>query len=561
MQRENKKKRRIRPVYLGFLGVLFTAAILLNIIYLLYSTYNAKKLDETERSRILNQTVYYSDRFVEELENNSNMLSIASSVQKLTAYRIKKDYLDYMDCMEVLSKYEMTSPEIYRIDLYVKNYNTLVTSSEGVFYDLSEEESHVYEKYLECEEEWFWDVAYRGREPELVNKTRNDKYIAFVKPIVSLYTGKKAGAICISVKLSDLQALMPMENSLEEGICMTCQGQPLFGTVPEDKALHVLSRTSDYSGMKYEYYYVPRVAEAITLQFLAAISLITMLFIAVFLGIVFVSERRMFEPAHILLKGFCDVEEGRFQVRLDAKRNDVFGELFDGFNHMAGSLEHMIEELSNERTRRNEFKFRLLQMQIKPHFLYNLFNNMVWMMEQKDYERLGILIQSTAGYYKTALNYGNQDIMLIDNQKQLEYYVEIQKIRFGDTFTFRVDFPEEVQLYSIPNLLLQPLVENSIIHGLKGKKEICHIHVYACQREEMLELAVDDDGCGIAEEMLEDIHNEMKRYEGDGNRYFALINITARLHNRYKERADIRIESEMGRGTRVVMRIPLDEVR
>lgn len=269
----------------------------------------------------------------------------------------------------------------------------------------------------------------------------------------------------------------------------------------------------------------------------------------------------MFEPADTLLRGFKDVEEGNFTVRLNDRRNDVFGDLFGGFNHMAERLEYMIEELNNERTRRNEFKFSLLQMQIKPHFLYNLFNNMIWMMEQKDYERLEVLIQSTAGYYKSALNYGNQDIMLMENQRQLEYYAKIQKIRFGDTFTFSVDFPEKVQFYSIPNLLLQPLVENSIIHGLKGKKEICHIRVSARLEGQMLVLVTEDDGCGIPKETLKDIRNELKRYEGDGNRYFALINITARLHSRYKERADFVIDSEQGRGTCVTIRIPLDEVR
>ena len=72
------------------------------------------------------------------------------------------------------------------------------------------------------------------------------------------------------------------------------------------------------------------------------------------------------------------------------------GELFYGFNHMAEQLQKMIDQLSEERAHRNEIKFRLLQMQIKPHFLYNLFNNMIWMMEQKDYEKLEVLIQSTA---------------------------------------------------------------------------------------------------------------------------------------------------------------------
>ncbi len=105
----------------------------------------------------------------------------------------------------------------------------------------------------------------------------------------------------------------------------------------------------------------------------------------------------MFDPVKQLLDGFHRMEKGNFELRLTKDRNDIFGELFYGFNHMAEQLQKMIDQLSEERAHRNEIKFRLLQMQIKPHFLYNLFNNMIWMMEQKDYEKLEVLIQSTAG--------------------------------------------------------------------------------------------------------------------------------------------------------------------
>ena len=183
------------------------------------------------------------------------------------------------------------------------------------------------------------------------------------------------------------------------------------------------------------------------------------------------------------------------------------------------------------------------------------------MMEQKDYEKLGVLIQATAGYYKTALNYGNRDIMLMDNQRQLEYFAEIQKIRFGDLFTFNVCFSEELQLYSIPNLLLQPLVENAIVHGLSGAEGVCHIQVSAWEEDELLVMTVEDDGCGIEREELENIRREIANYEKDGSKYFALVNIMARLQNRYKGRADFEIFSRIKQGTKIIIRIPLEEVK
>ncbi len=555
-------RKKLRPIYAGFLATFLIAAVFLNFLYLIYYSYNARKLDNSERSKILNQTVFYTDRFMKEVEDWANTLTVSSQVQALMTYRNTKNYLDYVDCMEVLGEHAMTIPGIYRIDLYVQNSQTLLTSYEGVYYDLPEEERGRYEEYVNTEKSWFWDIYYQGTEPRLVTQTRNVRYITLIKPVFSKYTGKKNGALCISVALSELQDLIHMENTEQEGICLTYDGETLWGEVPKGHRGRQMSQTSQYTGMEFDYYYMGQLPGILSAGFLLSIVLILLFFGAVFLSIIKISERRMFDPAASLLEGFQEVENGRFGVRLENGRDDLFRELFQGFNHMAERLERMIEELSTERERRNEFKYRLLQMQIKPHFLYNLFNNMIWMVEQKDYERLEVLIQSTAGYYKTALNYGDRNIMLVENQRQLEYYAEIQKIRFGDHFRFEVDFPDEVKFYSIPNLLLQPLVENAMVHGLKEKKEqIVRIVVKASQKEDMLVLTVTDDGCGIPPEILEDIRQETENYEKDGSKYFALVNVAARIHNCYKERARFQIDSSFGQGCEVTISIPLDEVR
>lgn len=554
------RKRRIRPVYVSFFLTLFVAAVIMNLVYLAYYSYSSGKLDRTERTRVLNQTEYYVNRYMKEVEDGANMLAISSPVQKLLPNRIQKNYLDYAGCSELLGQYAMTIPGVYRIDLYTENNSALLTSYEGVFYGLSAEEKQDYERYLHSEENSFWDIHYQGKEPRLVLQNRNRPYISLVKPVFSKYTGKKAGVLCISVELMELEKLVPMENSNLEGIYISYKGEPLSNQPMGLEGKKHLSSTSDIYGLVFDYYYTQDLLLKNLMTLIVSMILIVLFFAVIFFCIVKISERKMFYPVKTLLTGFREIETGNFNVRLEENRKDLFQEIFTHFNHMAETLCRIIIELSDERTRRNEFKFRLLQMQIKPHFLYNLFHNMIWMMEQKDYEGLEVLIHSTAGYYKTALNYGSQDIMLADNQKQLEYYAEIQKIRFGNVFSFQVNFPEETSFLSIPNLLLQPLVENAMVHGLKGKQTKGHIEVSASIKENMLELSVRDDGCGMDRELLEDIRCEMDHYEGDGSRYFALVNIGARLHSRYRERAGIHLESEKEKGTVVTIIIPMDEV-
>lgn len=555
-----KKAKWIRPIYLYFFITILAAAVIINIVYMIYYSYITQKIDNQERTRTMSQTVYFTDRFVEEIEDSANVFSISAAVQKLMTYRARKNYLDYADCSELLSGYTMMVPGIYRIDLYIKNSNTLVTSTEGVFYDLPEEEKAVYHEYVERDEKWFWAVDYQGREPELIARNRNEPYIGLIKPVFSKYTGKKEGVACISLRISELEKMIPVEDGKNDAFSIF-YGDSLITGSTIDGDLKKISQTSEYSGLRFEYYYSKTNLLINGVAVFGVIFALTAFFAILFFILIEISERKMFYPVTTLLNAFDRVEKGEFDIRLDEDRNDLFREIFQHFNQTAMRLKQMIDELSNERTRRNEFKYRLLQMQIKPHFLYNLFNNMIWMVEQKDYEKLEVLINATAGYYKTALNYGNKDIMLAENQKQLEYYGEIQRIRFGEKFTLHVDFTEEVQFLSIPNLLLQPLIENSILHGTKNvEAEVISIEVTGKLLEGRLHLEVWDNGSGIDSETLKDIRVEMKNYEDNGTKYFALVNVAARLQNRYKGKARMMIDSSYGKWTRVVIEIPVHEV-
>lgn len=560
IRKTGKKVKWIRPIYLYFFITILAAAVIINIVYMIYYSYITQKIDNQERTRTMSQTVYFTDRFVKEIEDSANVFSISSAVQKLTTYRARKNYLDYADCSELLSGYTMMVPGIYRIDLYIKNNGTLVTSTEGVFYDLPEEERAVYLEYVERDEKWFWAVDYQGREPELIARNRNEPYIGLIKPVFSKYTGKKEGVACISLRISELEKMIPVEDGKNDAFSIF-YGDSLITGSTIDGDLKKISQTSEYSGLRFEYYYSKTNLLMNGVAVFGVIFALTAFFAILFFILVEISERKMFYPVTTLLSAFDRVEKGEFDIRLDEDRNDLFREIFQHFNQTAMRLKQMIDELSNERTRRNEFKYRLLQMQIKPHFLYNLFNNMIWMVEQKDYEKLEVLINATAGYYKTALNYGNKDIMLAENQKQLEYYGEIQRIRFGEKFTLHVDFTEDVQFLSIPNLLLQPLIENSILHGTKNvEAEVITIEVTGKLLEGRLHLEVWDNGSGIDSETLKDIRVEMKNYEDNGTKYFALVNVAARLQNRYKGKARMMIDSSYGKWTRVVIEIPVHEV-
>ena len=185
---------------------------------------------------------------------------------------------------------------------------------------------------------------------------------------------------------------------------------------------------------------------------------------------------------------------------------------------------------------------------------FNIFNNMVWMTEQKKYDTLEQLVKSTAGFYKTALNAGSSDIMLLENQRQLQYYVTIQKFRFGDRFDLTVNLDENVEDRLIPNLLLQPLVENAIVHGMQSLNRRGKIVVTASEKDGGILLSVEDNGSGIDPERLRLIRETIQSGADNSDQFFALVNIAARL--RSFDRASLQIQSVQEQYTRVEIWIP-----
>lgn len=558
MKKQKVVRLRMGRIYLYFLLVLLMCALALHAAYLIQSYYSLMNQAQMEREQILLQKAYHTERYLEEIEDCANTLCISPRLQQVLIERQRLDYLAFADCRDLLSEYGMAPYDIYRIDFYVMSSQSLITSSEGVFYGLEDTDRAIYEQLLKrsLEEQSFWTLDYQMREPGLVSRTRNIRYITLVKRVASLYTGKTRGLLLLSVPYEHF-ASINAQNADDEYSCIIFEDQLLCGEQVQDDAWIKLSKTSQHSGFGFEYYYQFNDSSLFSTGFLVVMAVIMLLFLLGFVSIVYIAEKRVAKPIKRLLHGFERMEEGRFIKRMGNHEDAIFGELNRGFDHMTEHLENTVTALVDERTRGKELKQRLLMMQIKPHFLYNIFNNMIWLVEQKKYENLEQLVTATAGFYKTTLNAGAGDVMIYDNMRQLEYYVRIQKFRFGDRFDLKMEIDDEAQEMLIPNMLLQPLVENAIGHGFQDLQRRGVIGVTAQVQEKQLVIHVRDNGNGIDPALLKEIQEAMARESGRADRFFALVNVAGRLHNRYNGAASIEIDSTPGEGTVVQICIPI----
>lgn len=214
-----------------------------------------------------------------------------------------------------------------------------------------------------------------------------------------------------------------------------------------------------------------------------------------------------------------------FSVRIDVKRNDELAVLANNFNTMAQRLDFLYKEVYMSRLKLQQAQLRALQAQINPHFLYNTLDTIYWMSEMGDTKNVSSMVSNMSKMMRLTLSPGNRDMVpLAEELEHLSSYIHIQRIRYGDQFLFEIECPEALKSCYVLRLLLQPLVENALQHGLRDSTSgMVKVRIY--QSADTLVYEVLNDGTPINTAEIKSL------LEGDGSglRGFALRNIKERI--------------------------------
>jgi len=268
------------------------------------------------------------------------------------------------------------------------------------------------------------------------------------------------------------------------------------------------------------------------------------------------------------------VEKGDLSVRFFYPYKDEIGSLAKTFNYMIGEIESLvqkqeetIEELKRERDyvsevqkQKRKAELKALQAQINPHFLYNTLNAITWQAADQGAEEISILSNSLGKFFRISLSKGAEVITLGEELEHVKSYLEIQSIRYHSRLSYEIEVDESWLDIRMIKLILQPLAENSIYHGIKEKQGAGRIKIYGKRQssfeEEVLELSVWDDGAGIPPEKLELMNETLERGETDSKAGYGIYNVNERIRLFYGEGYGLRYESSHGRWTRAILRIP-----
>lgn len=292
-------------------------------------------------------------------------------------------------------------------------------------------------------------------------------------------------------------------------------------------------------------------------------AVVLLLYAAAAVWVLAMLNRSIVAPILSLCSLVKEVTKGNLEVRAEQMPNNELRQLGDGFNGMVHNLNLYFHDLKEQEELKRKTEVRLLQNQIKPHFVRNVLNTIRWLAE----------INGVTGVSKSVLalsallEYNFKDVELLSTVGEevayVKQYLYLQKLRFQNQFKDIYDIEES--LYELPmlKLTLQPIVENSIYHGLLNRQGLGTIYILAKRRKNMIEFVIRDDGVGMSKEKAEKILEPPK--DGDilenieHTENIALWNISQRIVRQYGEDYGLTVSSEEGKGTVVVIHFPVLE--
>ena len=262
---------------------------------------------------------------------------------------------------------------------------------------------------------------------------------------------------------------------------------------------------------------------------------------------------RISGPIEALRRSMKAVETGNFDVLIDVEAPNEVGELARDCDIAMATVRDLMRQalLDHEAKRRQDLL--MLQSQINPHFLYNTLDSIIWMVELGRSPDAIRMTSTLAQFFRLGITRGPHVIPLRHELEHVESYLEIQKMRYGEKLTFTIDVEAELLDTPVLKLLLQPLVENSLYHGIKEREGPGTIAIHGQSCDSLVEIRVSDDGVGIPREKLEAL---LREPEGPQRDHIGLRNVHERIQLHFGPAFGLTFRSVLGEGTSVIITLP-----
>lgn len=256
--------------------------------------------------------------------------------------------------------------------------------------------------------------------------------------------------------------------------------------------------------------------------------------------------------------GIRRVQGGDMDTQVRVVCRDEIGRIAENFNQMTVQVKNLIKEVKSATDRQKNAEIRALEAQINPHFLYNTLDSINWMAIEKEEYEISRMIRNLGIILRYSVDKSNSIVEIRMVEEWLERYISLHQMRFEHVFSYQIHVEEEARDKKIHKLLLQPFVENAVLHGLKDKEGggLLYVDIGLSEDGETLHIIIEDNGKGMSRE-LQEHYNDPEKAVADDGRSIGLHNVFSRIRMYYGERASWNIKSIEGMGMVITIKVPV----
>ena len=267
-------------------------------------------------------------------------------------------------------------------------------------------------------------------------------------------------------------------------------------------------------------------------------------------------------PLKHLSNAMIEIRNRNYKVKLPEKPNGEFSRVYSGFNDMAGEISSLISNVTEEQNRKTIAMIQMLQTEINPHMLYNSLESLYSIAKINRQDEIASLVMALSRFFRIALSGGKHFVPFREAFELASQYVTVQNIRLDYKISFTYDIPDHIYDLSVPKFLLQPIIENAILHGFQCRRGEWLINISVQEHDEGVTIIVRDNGIGIHDTTLEKLNRRMNNFNFEESvigKGYALRNLNYQIKLKYGESSGIHLRSVYGEYSEVVINLRLTE--
>ena len=536
---------------------------------------------------ILNSIILADDQLNIRINNRLNQAEKVSNTIQYDMYSLMQKMSDSREDFAIVSNVRdnisllKSTFDFYHIDIFLDDKN--IAASEGLFFHpLSDLRKTGLEDIINSNQKWIYKKQYNL--PYVINNTKNTQdVIACFNVLNNQVSGNTEYVYLVLLRTDELSKML--QESFDNvnltgyiidqnGTVISHTSKELIGTKINNIDLNINPDNTivENSSLYYHivvldngWYHITEIPKNYIFKhiytLLRTFIIIIFLSVPIILLVIFFTSINLTGRISKLSSAMDNFKLGKKSIEVDyisaLDNNYSFDEVDKlglTFLNMQSSINKNMQSILELTLSEEKLKYQLLQSQINPHFLYNILGTIQTCQTIGKIDIANHMISNLTRFYRMSLRKSDEKIKIKDELEISKLYLEMEQLCRQDTLSWTINAEEGIENFLICKFTLQPFLENSILHGYSSEKPNIHININVCYGDDEVIITIEDNGCGIPNDKLEQIRYKLSNHIVDYNQHFGICNVNKRISNTDFGNGIVLIESEERKGTKIIIK-------